>query len=197
MSIAPNVPDQETINQFIIRCHFDLPAVQAGVAAHPALVNTRSSLPGSEDESPLGAAAHVGNRSIAEYLLANGAELEFCAAVMLGMDAHVRAVVDADPTMANAMGAHGIPALVHATIAGNLEMARFLVERGAAVSGGGALHGAIHAGHAEMVAWLVDLGADVTAVDFRGKTPLEHAMELGHADIARLLQAAEQRRASP
>lgn len=182
------LPDQETINQFIIRCHFDLPAVEAGLADFPATVNTRSSLPGSEDESPLGAAAHVGNRAIAEYLLAHGAELEFCAAVMLGMDEHVRTLVAADPALANATGAHGIPALTHAAIAGNFDLARYLVEHGATVSGAGALHGAIHAGNAEMVAWLVGLGADTTAPDFRGNTPLQNAEAAGREDIAALLR---------
>jgi ankyrin repeat protein len=182
-----NLPDQETINQFIIRCHFDLPAVEAGLAEYPAMINTRSSMPGAEDESPLGAAAHVGNRAIAEYLLAHGAELEFCAAVMLGMDAYVREAIAADPAVARATGAHGIPALTHAAIAGNFEMARFLVENGATVSGSGELHGAIHAGNAELVAWLIDLGADTTAPDFRGNTPLQNAQAAGRDDIVALL----------
>ncbi|RIK37908.1 MAG: hypothetical protein DCC58_17360 [Chloroflexi bacterium] len=136
MSSNTALPDQDTINQFIIRCHFDLAAVQAAVAEYPALVGTVSSVPGAEGETPLGAAAHVGNRAIAEYLLDHGAELEFCAAVMLGMDDYVRAIVDADPGMANASGAHTIPALNHATVAGQAGLARYLVERGAAVTGG-------------------------------------------------------------
>lgn len=180
------LPDQETINQFIIRCHFDLAAVQAGLADYPALVHTHSSIPGAEDESPLGAAGHVGNRAIAEYLLAHGAELEFCAAVMLGMDDYVHSAVNADPALAASTGPHQIPALDHAAIGGNAELARFLVAHGAPV-GGGALHGAIHAGDPSLVAWLIEHGADTSARDYRGMTPLENAQAAGRADIAALL----------
>jgi uncharacterized protein len=183
------LPDQETIDQFIIRCHFDLPAVQAGVAEYPAIVNTHSSMPGSEDESPLGAASHTGNRAIAEFLLANGAELEFCAAVMLGMDDEVRAAVADNRSLASSSGAHGIPAIAHAAVGGNLELARFLVENGATVEGAGALHGAIRAGNAELVGWLIEQGADVHGADFRGKTPLENARDAGRDDIAAVLHA--------
>jgi ankyrin repeat protein len=182
---------QDEINQFIIKCHFDLPAVQQTLTAHPEIVAAHSSLPGSENETPLGAAAHVGNRAIAEYLLAHGAPLEFCAAVALDMGDYVRRLVDSNPALANAGGAHNIPALVHATIAGNADLARYLVERGAVAggtTGGHALHGAIHAGDADLAVWLISLGADTTTRDFRGKTPLESATEAGRDEIVNLLR---------
>src|SRR3989449_11070909 len=48
-------------------------------------------------ESALGAASHVGNREIAEYLMANGARPSIFSAAMLGQLDVVKAFVDASP----------------------------------------------------------------------------------------------------
>ncbi len=72
-------------------------------------------------------------------------------------------------------------------------MAELLLANGAdvnAVEGGNTpLHGAALFGRAEMAAWLLDHGAKVNAADFRGKTPLEHAVERGHAAVADVLKS--------
>ncbi len=72
-------------------------------------------------------------------------------------------------------------------------MAELLLAHGAdvnAVEGGNTpLHGAVLFGRAEMAAWLLDHGAKVNAADFRGKTPLEHAVERGHAAVADVLKS--------
>lgn len=64
--------DQETIDAFVNRAHGDLDGVKEMLARQPALLHARS----NAGETALGAAAHVGNRSIAEYLLQQGAEPE-------------------------------------------------------------------------------------------------------------------------
>jgi len=48
-------------------------------------------------ESALGAASHVGNREIAEYLIANGARPSIFSATMLGHLDVVKAFIDASP----------------------------------------------------------------------------------------------------
>jgi ankyrin repeat protein len=178
---------QEIVDEFVRRAHGDLSGVREMLREDAELLNSRSGL----DESPLGAAAHVGNKEIAEYLLSQGALLEICAAAMLGMNEVVQEALEADPAVANARGAHGIPILFHAAIGGNYELARLLVERGADVTpagAGAALHAAIRVGHTEMARWLIDLGADVSAPDFQGKTPLERAGQYGRTEIAETLQ---------
>jgi ankyrin repeat protein len=180
-------PFQEIVDEFVRRAHGDLDGVREMLRENPELLNARSRL----DESPLGAAAHVGNKEIAEYLLSQGALLEICAAAMLGMVEVVQEALETDPTVANARGAHGIPILFHAAIGGNYELAHLLVKRGAEVTpagAGAALHAAIRVGHAEMARWLIDLGADVSAPDFQGKTPVERAEQYGRTEIAETLR---------
>ena len=187
MATTP-APNQETIDQFVIFCHGNIAGVREMLAADPSLINSRSSL----DETPLGAAAHVGNRAMAEYLLGEGAAPELTASAMLGNDGEVRAAVAADPTLANATGAHGIPILFHAVIGGNVELARFLVEHGADTSQGqtgSLLHAAIHAGNVEMAKWVLDLGADPNSLDYEGKTPLERAEASGNAGMIALFRS--------
>ncbi|RIK37907.1 MAG: hypothetical protein DCC58_17355 [Chloroflexi bacterium] len=41
-----------------------------------------------------------------------------------------------------------------------------------------------------MVAWLLERGADASALDYRGNTPVQNALEAGRDDIAALLRAA-------
>mgnify|MGYP003542191442 CR=1 FL=1 len=88
--------------------------VRTLLAAHPELLNARSPL----DESALGAAAHVGNREVARFLLDQGAPLEICTAAMLADRAAVAAFLE-DPAQARAVGAHGIPLLTHAKMGGD------------------------------------------------------------------------------
>ncbi|MDR5682660.1 MAG: ankyrin repeat domain-containing protein [Armatimonadota bacterium] len=121
---------QEVVDEFVRREHGDLDGVRQMVRAHPELVNACS----SAGETPLRAAAHVGHKEIAAYLVSEGAELGICAAAMLGMDDFVRQAVEADPALANARGAHGIPILFHAAIGSDHELVRFLVERGSEVT---------------------------------------------------------------
>jgi ankyrin repeat protein len=180
-------PSQETIDEFVTAAHGNMPKVREMLAQQPALINARSTL----DETPLGAAAHAGNRAMAEYLLSQGAELDLPAAAMLGMQDVVREQVDSDPALANAAGAHGIPVLFHAAIGGNFELAQYLAGQGADTGpqvSGTLLHAAVRAGHRDMAAWALDLGADVNALYFDSNTPLQRAIEAGSDDIAALLR---------
>jgi hypothetical protein len=106
------------VNEIVLKAHGDLPRVQELLAEEPALVNAAWDWGGGDWETPLGAAAHVGRRDIAEYLLAHGARFDLFAAAMLGQLAIVQAVLGAHPEMKDAKGAHGIPLLVHAEMGG-------------------------------------------------------------------------------
>ncbi len=183
---------QDQIDQFVAACHGNFAGVREQLAGHPELLNSRSSL----DESPLGAAAHVGNREIAEYLVAQGAVVDLPAAAMLGDLPAMQALLADAPEAAQGAGAHGIPVLFHAVAGGNLDAVELLLASGAErahVTGpeSGALNIAAARGHVAMARWLLDNGAPTDVTDFQDKTPLERAQEGGFTEIVELLQAAQ------
>ncbi len=116
----------ELVQSFVANAHGDLEAVRRLLAQEPALVNAAWDWGGGDWETGLGAAAHVGRRDIALFLLEHGARLDLFAAAMLGYAAVVRATLAAHPEMREARGPHGIPLLVHAQQGG--EEARAVVE---------------------------------------------------------------------
>ena len=185
-------PDQDRIDAFVNACHGDLATVQATLADHPELINARSSL----DESPLGAAAHVGDQEIADYLLSQGAEMDVAAAAMLGDVDSLRTFLEHDPEQAQSTGAHGIPVLFHASAGGSVEAVELLLENGAdlvTVTGpeSAALNMAAARGHLAMARWLIDRGAPADVADFQGKTPIERAEEGGFEEIAGMIRETQ------
>jgi uncharacterized protein len=187
--MSPLPVDQETINQFVIFAHGNLAGVKEMLAADPDRINTCSNL----DETTLGAAAHVGNRTMADYLLSQGAELDFPAAVMLGNIEWVRDCLAAGPELALSSGAHGISVLFHAVVGGNLDMVQLLLNNGAneaTITGPAAtaLNAAAWRGDEAMAAWLLERGANSDAPDFEGKTALQRAEENGFERIAAMIR---------
>src|SRR5262245_35911338 len=87
-------------------------------AQEPALVNASWDWGGGDWETALGAAAHMGRRDIAEYLLAHGARLDLFAAAMLGHLEVVQAALTAFPEARSVPGPHGIPLIAHARAGG-------------------------------------------------------------------------------
>lgn len=118
--------DPELVQSFVSKAHGDLEAVRDLLAREPALVNAAWDWGGGDWETGLGAAAHMGEREIALYLLDNGARLDVFAAAMLGYSDVVRDVLAARPDTRTAKGPHGIPLLAHAQRGG--ENARDVVE---------------------------------------------------------------------
>src|SRR5207253_126900 len=143
------------------------------------------------NETPLGAASHVGNRAVAEYLLSQGATLTICTAAMLGMTQSVAEFLKADPGQARATGAHGIPVLTHAAISGKTEIADLLVANGGGERVDARLVNAAQFGHPKMVEWLLARGADPNARNYEDKTALRLALDAGHTQVAELLSRHE------
>jgi hypothetical protein len=108
----------ETVQAFVANAHGNLERVQELLGEEPALVNAAWDWGGGDWETALGAAAHMGRRDIALFLLERGARLDLFAAAMLGETAIVRAVIEAFPEMRHALGPHGIPLIEHARTGG-------------------------------------------------------------------------------
>ena len=184
---AQETVSQELVEPFVLAAHGNFAKVQELYEQHPEILN----IPWAKfDETALQASSHMGRREIAQYLLSKGAPLNICAAAMLGMQAEVAAFLKQDSSLANARGAHGIPALFHAAMSGQTEVAALLLEHGGGEGINTALHGAVNFGHIEMVRWLLEHGVtNVNAPNYEQKTPLNVATELGHTEIAELLRA--------
>lgn len=178
-------PVHKEIGEFVIAAHGIEARVRELLAARPELVDLRYQ---KLDETALAATAHMGRVPIAEALLAAGAPLTICAAVMLGRGEAVAAFPRDDPALANARGAHGIPIPFHAALSGDVAIAAALVAHGGGQGASPAPRGAVRPGHLAMARWLLDRGADPSAPNFEGKTPLRVALDQGHPESAALLR---------
>ena len=106
--------DAKLIEEFVGNAHGNFARVKELLESEPALVNATWDWGGGDFETALGAAAHMGNKQIANYLLEHGARLDIFAAAMLDKVEVVKAVLIAYPEAVNTPGPHGIPLYVHA-----------------------------------------------------------------------------------
>jgi hypothetical protein len=116
----PGFPRQDAklVAEVVGKSHSNEARVRELIKAHPALVNAWWDWGFGDWESPLGAASHVGQRAIAEFLLERGARIDIFAAAMLGHTAVVKAFVAAQPGVQKTHGPHGITLLAHAKAGG-------------------------------------------------------------------------------
>ncbi len=106
------------VQEFVARAHGDLKRVQELLDQEPKLANAAWDWGGGDWETGLGAAAHMGRKDIALYLLEKGARMDIFAAAMLGKVEVVQAMLRAFPEMRQQRGPHGIPLLDHARAGG-------------------------------------------------------------------------------
>ena len=111
--------ESKLVQEFVGVAHGDLNRVKELLAQESALVNATWDWGGGDFETALGAAAHMGRRDIAEFLLKNGARLDIFAAAMLGKLDVVKAALNAYPESINTPGPHGIPLIAHAKAGGD------------------------------------------------------------------------------
>lgn len=107
------------VQDFVGNAHGNLDRVKELLAQEPALINSAWDWGGGDWETGLGAAAHMGRRDIANFLLENGARLDLFAATMLGNLDIVKATLEAYPDAIDIPGPHGIPLIAHAQAGGN------------------------------------------------------------------------------
>ena len=118
MSDAPPQLDPAKVQAFVANAHGDLDVVRSLLAEEPHLINSAWDWGGGDWETGLGAAAHMGRRQIALFLLEHGARLDLFASAMLGYFDIVSAVLSDFPEMRDAKGPHGIPLVEHARAGG-------------------------------------------------------------------------------
>jgi hypothetical protein len=118
MEHKPGLP-ASLVQEFVGKAHADFARVQELLAREPKLVNAAWDWGEGDWETALGAAAHMGRRDIALYLLEHGARIDLFAAAMLGKLEIVRKILTDNPQARQFPGPHGIPLLVHAKAGGS------------------------------------------------------------------------------
>jgi hypothetical protein len=114
----PPALDAALVREVVAVAHGDLARLRELLEQEPRLVTAAWDWGGGDWETPLGAAAHMGRRDIAEYLLGHGARLDLFAATMLGKLQVVRAAIEAFPSALSVPGPHRISLLAHAKAGG-------------------------------------------------------------------------------
>jgi len=108
----------ELVQEMVVVAHGNVPRVKELVGRQATLAKATWDWGFGDWETALGAASHVGNREIAELLLANGAHPTIFSAAMLGQLAAVKAFVEATPGVQRTRGPHSISLLSHALAGG-------------------------------------------------------------------------------
>jgi len=119
--VSDSFPGQpaELVREMVTVAHFDLKHVKELAEAQPSLVKAAWDWGFGDWETPLGAASHMGNRAIAEYLLEKGAMPTLFSAAMLGQLDAVKAAVSAGSGVQRVRGPHSIALLGHARMGGD------------------------------------------------------------------------------
>jgi hypothetical protein len=106
--------DPALVKEVVGVSHRDLKRVQELVERQPALARGAIDWGFGDWESCLDAASHVGNKPIADFLLANGARPTIFSAAMLGQLDVVKAFIAARPGVQKNPGPHGLTLMWHA-----------------------------------------------------------------------------------
>lgn len=110
--------DPELVREMVTVAHGNVARVKELVGRNQTLAKASYDWGFGDWETALGAASHVGNREIAEFLLANGARPSLFSAAMLGHLEVVKAFITATPGVQKIKGPHSITLLRHAMAGG-------------------------------------------------------------------------------
>ena len=121
LPVTDSFPTQppELARELVTVAHFDLKRVKELVEVRPSLARASWDWGFGDWEDALGAASHMVNRPIAEYLISKGARPSLFSATMLGQLEVVKAFVAALPGVQRIRGPHSISLLAHAKAGGN------------------------------------------------------------------------------
>lgn len=114
------------VKEFVGKSHSDIEKVKALVEEYPHIINATWDWGDGDFETGVGAAGHVGNKAIANFLIEKGARLDIFVLSMLGKTDIVKPILEAYPVLFNSLGPHGFTLLHHANRGG--EDAAELVE---------------------------------------------------------------------
>ncbi|MEO1288226.1 MAG: ankyrin repeat domain-containing protein [Chloroflexota bacterium] len=180
----------DLVRELVMAAHRDLDEVKRLVAEHPDLIDEAVEWRPQQTETSLQAASHIGRRDIAEFLLENGAKPNMVVYAMLGDEEQFNAMLADDPDNINEIGAHNFSLMFHAALGGNLNIIETIHQQAESVNLGQAVHAALMGNQPDAVKWLIAHDAPLDSTDFRGRTPLQTAVENEDADLIVLFKGA-------
>jgi adenosylhomocysteine nucleosidase len=171
----------------------DTERVSALLADDESLASAR----GEDRVSAVLLARYRFDRPTLDALLATDPELDLFEASAVGRVDRVRTNIDDDPESVHRLSPDGYSALHLAAFFGKPEIARLLLDAGAAVDryttndlANQPLHAAAAGRHIEICRLLLAAGADVDATQHGGYTPLHEAAQHGDAEMVELFLSA-------
>ncbi len=125
--------DKKIVKEFVRLGHSDLGKVKEMLAEHPTLLNAAHDWKLGDFETCLGAASHVGNKEIAQWLIDEGAQVNIFTAALFGRMDIIKPMIDFFPASLHAKGPHGFTLLHHARKGGDeaREVKDYLISLGA------------------------------------------------------------------
>ena len=112
------VHDPALVREVVGASHGNIARVKELVRERPALARVSWDWGYGDWETPIDAASHVGNRAIAELLIAHGARPTIFTAAMLGQLTILKGWIEAMPGIQRTRGPHGITLAAHARAGG-------------------------------------------------------------------------------
>ena len=109
----------EKVKEFIIAGHANLDKVKQLLAEFPTLLYATWDWGGGDFETAIEGAGHMGNKEIANFLIATGARANLFVLTMLGKTQIVKPYLETFPEYLKARGPHGFTFLHHAQKGGD------------------------------------------------------------------------------
>jgi hypothetical protein len=110
--------DPALVKEIVGASHGNFARVREAVEKQPALARASIDWGFGDWETCIDAAAHVGNKPIADFLLTHGARPTIFSAAMMGQLDVVKAFIAARPGIQKTLGPHGINLMSHARAGG-------------------------------------------------------------------------------
>jgi ankyrin repeat protein len=169
-------------------------AAEGKLEAVKLLLERGAKVNGSDgkDCTPLHAAVIYNQMETAKLLIERGADIHAMTGMRFGETADARQLFETKRGPSATVGISRIAPLLCAVCKGNVEMMKFLLEKGARVDYGGRegptpLLYAVDRGNVEIVKFLLEKGADIRIGNDAGNTPLRCAVDRGKMEIVKLL----------
>ena len=120
--------DKALVEKFVGASHGKFDIVKVMLEEHPTLINAAHDWRRGDFETGLGAASHVGNKEVAQYLLDRGGQANIFTAALFGKMNILKSMINFMPRLLYAKGPHGFTLLHHANKGGEdaLEAKDFL-----------------------------------------------------------------------